>query len=287
MGKVAWELLYTLSIETHVFNIYARKEEKMRKLIVLIFIIGFVGSAGAAEVTYHFTAEFQLDLNGEKIFSDGAEIFSEMGYSKDMELKGTITYDPEIQGVTYSPVPDAPDAAALPNAWGFWTTGVIVFENQRYSWLDNCNRYIKIQNSSTDHTIKISTKQGNPTNPDDPEMMQVITATIDGLDASMPSDLDLGDSAQYIVQFTKSPGKFSFFKANITIIPAEEYNNSADQSVEIEGCPSDNEWKNHGAYVRCVARSAGEKSIKDGLISGKEKSAIVSRAAKSEYGKKK
>jgi hypothetical protein len=51
-------------------------------------------------------------------------------------------------------------------------------------------------------------------------------------------------------------------------------------------CPCDNEWKNHGAYVRCVA-NASEDFVADALITEAEKDAIVSAAAESECGDKK
>ena len=254
----------------------------MKKFIMLVFIICFVGSASAAEVKYHFTADIYD-------FRDDAEILVGMGYSDDMPLIGTISIDPEIEGrINGDPFE--------PDGWGFWTTGVIRFENQGYDWLDSCGRYVYIQNASTDHEIKILTKQGDPNvNPDDPEMMQVITLTIDGLDASMPTDLDLGNSPQYVFQVTKAGGLISSFTANITtIMNAEEYANSTEQKVEAEPtpeqlvgdiCACDDTWKNHGAYVRCVTKEA-KKLVKEGLISKKEKGAIVSEAAKRTCGKK-
>lgn len=256
----------------------------MKKFIMLVFIICFVGSASAAEVTYHFTAEIYD-------YRDDAEIFSEMGYSADMPLKGTITIDPELEPLRFYLEPH------LAGAFNWWNTGVITFEDQGYFWLDSCNRYFFIQNYSTDHEIKIMTKQGNPiVNPDDPEMIQMITLRIDGLDASMPSDFDLGNSPQYVFQITTASGLISIFNANIIeIMNEEEYANSTAQkvrtaardagaSVDIE-CPCDGDWKNHGAYVSCVAEAAGDR-VKEGLMSKKEKGAIVSEAAKTTCGEK-
>lgn len=51
-------------------------------------------------------------------------------------------------------------------------------------------------------------------------------------------------------------------------------------------CPCDNGWRNHGAYVRCVAH-ASEDFLEAGLISEEEKDATVSEAAQSACGKKK
>lgn len=49
-------------------------------------------------------------------------------------------------------------------------------------------------------------------------------------------------------------------------------------------CPANASWKNHGAYVSCVAR-AGAQAVSDGLLSEAERSAIQSAAAKSSIGK--
>ena len=51
-------------------------------------------------------------------------------------------------------------------------------------------------------------------------------------------------------------------------------------------CPCDNDWKNHGAYTRCVAQTA-EDFVADGLITEAEKDATVSTAAQSSCGSKK
>ena len=44
--------------------------------------------------------------------------------------------------------------------------------------------------------------------------------------------------------------------------------------------PCDGEWKNHGKYVSCVAQTA-EDYFTAGLITGSEKSEIVSARTKS------
>lgn len=53
-----------------------------------------------------------------------------------------------------------------------------------------------------------------------------------------------------------------------------------------EICPCENEWKNHGAYVKCIA-FASEKFLLDGLITESMKDLIVSNAAQSICGNKK
>jgi len=66
----------------------------------------------------------------------------------------------------------------------------------------------------------------------------------------------------------------------------------AGATVDSEGCsiaqicPCENDWKNHGKYVSCVAHAA-EVFLEAGLITTEaEKDAIVSTAAKSDCGKK-
>jgi len=48
-------------------------------------------------------------------------------------------------------------------------------------------------------------------------------------------------------------------------------------------CPCENDWKNHGSYVRCVARRSG-LFVDAGLITSEEKDAIVSTAGQSGCG---
>lgn len=51
-------------------------------------------------------------------------------------------------------------------------------------------------------------------------------------------------------------------------------------------CPCDDDWKNHGAYVSCVAHAATQ-FVKQELWTNKERGIAVSNAAKSSCGKKK
>jgi hypothetical protein len=51
-------------------------------------------------------------------------------------------------------------------------------------------------------------------------------------------------------------------------------------------CPCENNWKNHGGYVKCVAH-ASEDFLAAGLITDEEKDYYVSTAAHSECGRKK
>jgi hypothetical protein len=49
-------------------------------------------------------------------------------------------------------------------------------------------------------------------------------------------------------------------------------------------CPCGNPWKNHGAYVACVTRTA-ETFVAAGVITSAEKDALVAQAAHSACGK--
>jgi hypothetical protein len=67
--------------------------------------------------------------------------------------------------------------------------------------------------------------------------------------------------------------------------PLGEIVNADGCSIE-QLCPCENDWKNHGAYVSCVAH-ASEDFVADGLITEAEKDIIVSEAGQSSCGKKK
>ena len=57
-------------------------------------------------------------------------------------------------------------------------------------------------------------------------------------------------------------------------------------TVDVNGCaiadlcPCDSDWRNRGAYVRCVARTS-EQFVSAALITSRQKDAIVSAAAQS------
>lgn len=67
--------------------------------------------------------------------------------------------------------------------------------------------------------------------------------------------------------------------------PAGALTNAKGCSIG-ELCPCSNPWKNHGAYVSCVAKTA-EEFVQNGLMTEEEKSATVSSAAESACGRKK
>ena len=58
-----------------------------------------------------------------------------------------------------------------------------------------------------------------------------------------------------------------------------------DELVPCSGPLTGGSWKNHGAYVSAIAHAAHD-FVAQGLISGSEKGAIVSKAAQSDGGKK-
>ena len=256
----------------------------MRKFILLVFIIGFVGSASAAADTYYFTAE----ISG---FSDGTGIFSDLGYTANMPLKGTIIIDPEIEATKTNLTPSES------GAFGWWPTGVIEFENQNYEWSTGFSPSLLIINYVSDRQTDISTKQGSlEINPDVTMVVQQITLKHDGLDASIPSDLSLSGNtfAEYFVQIQIGQVS-SWFKANITnLAKAEEATDtvkietvedklSIEQSIDL-ACACE-ESKNHGQYVSCVANATKELVAVD-RISNKERKDIIKAAAKSDCGKK-
>lgn len=256
----------------------------MRKFILLVFIIGFIGSAGAAAAdTYNFTAEISD-------YTDGAGIFSELGYTANMPLKGTITIDPEIEALQTNLTP------SQSGAFGWWPTGVIEFENQKYEWITGFSPSLLIINYVSDRQTDISTKQGSlDTNPNVTMVVQQITLKHDGLDASMPSDLSIIGStfAEYFVQIYIGQTS-SWFKANITnLAKAEgatdtvktetvEDKLSIEQSIDL-ACSCD-ESKNHGQYVSCVA-NATKELVATGDISNKQRKDIIKEAANSDCGK--
>jgi hypothetical protein len=51
-------------------------------------------------------------------------------------------------------------------------------------------------------------------------------------------------------------------------------------------CAGDPDWKNHGAYVKCIASVTGA-AVEDGCLTGAQKDEIVSAAAESPCGSKK
>lgn len=60
--------------------------------------------------------------------------------------------------------------------------------------------------------------------------------------------------------------------------------NSSGCSID-DLCPCESDWKNHGAYTKCIAQSA-ENFVEDGLITEDEKDEIVGEAAESDCGDK-
>ena len=71
-----------------------------------------------------------------------------------------------------------------------------------------------------------------------------------------------------------------------TCFPGESCVDNICEEVPVIDCACDDDWKNHGKYVKCVVRKARDL-VKAGIISKAEKRAIVKEAARSDCGKKK
>ena len=69
----------------------------------------------------------------------------------------------------------------------------------------------------------------------------------------------------------------------LNTVPEEVINETGCSIADL--CACNNQWKNHGAYVSCVAQTS-EDFVGDGLISEPEKDAIVSEAGQSDCGHK-
>lgn len=61
-------------------------------------------------------------------------------------------------------------------------------------------------------------------------------------------------------------------------------NGCSGAQVVAQACPLTASWRNHGAYVSCVARASNE-ALANGLLTDAERSAIQSAAARSSIGK--
>ena len=257
----------------------------MRKFVILIFIIGFIGSASAAEVTYNFTAGIQT-------YVDDSGIFSELGYSNGMPLNGTITINTETAPLI-TPYGGQYDIGAV----RYYDTGIIQFENQNYDWLPSSSPTLLVVNKSETYRETTITTIHNISST--PEIIpgvtyveQKITLRNLGLDASMPENLEVGFAAEYFVKITRG-GISSWFLATVDDITNADAaavsttNQTEEPAVDIDSlCPCEDDWKNHGQYVSCVAKETKEL-VAAGQISEKERTDMVKKAAKSTCGENK
>ncbi|MBW2614000.1 MAG: hypothetical protein JRE12_16810, partial [Deltaproteobacteria bacterium] len=197
----------------------------MRKFIISVFIAGFIaGSANAEMLEFHFTA----NINS---YVDGSGIFSELGYSDSMAVEGTFTIETETESDINFLEPDEFSAIRL------WRTGTVMFNNQGYAWVEAPSSTLAVFNdpSTLFHQTDIRTGQDNLTDfPGVKMVAQKITLNNDGLDASMPTDFNLGISSEFIVEIEKTGEPVSIFWASITsIMNAEEYAASqAEPTIE-------------------------------------------------------
>jgi len=88
-----------------------------------------------------------------------------------------------------------------------------------------------------------------------------------------PDQADCNDDGIGDVCDAINPGTFE--------IPGNNIDENCDEEIL---CDSEAEYKNHGKFVSCVSREA-EKLFKQGLITEKEKDAIISEAAQSDVEK--
>ncbi|MCG6910648.1 MAG: hypothetical protein LJE94_11060 [Deltaproteobacteria bacterium] len=214
----------------------------MRKFVIFMLIMGLVGSAGAAEVTYHFTANIDK-------YTDSTGLFEELGYSGDMIIEGTISYDPEAVA-TYSYVSQAGDKGmAL-----YYDQGYVTFSHQVYEWLGDSEKlwYIETYASGNPdespppysypyHTIKIKTSQASLNEiVGVSEVAQVVYLVYNGWNMTMPAELTLGIDGKYFLsikrQIMSESGVIDEISSDLTatitsIMDAEEYAASKEEVV--------------------------------------------------------
>jgi hypothetical protein len=89
-----------------------------------------------------------------------------------------------------------------------------------------------------------------------------------------PAEIECGD----IPDFCPGDGTINCGECDPT--------DSCVDNICVPDCACDDDWKNHGQYVRCVARAAGDL-VDAGLITEAEKDDIVMDAAESDCGRKK
>lgn len=204
----------------------------MRKFIILIMVIGLVGSASAAEVTYHFAAQ----ITG---YDDATGIFGQLGYTDSMPLEGTITYDPEA--VVTNSYPLATMTMSL-----YYDQGLLAFSNQAYEWEGGGSRlwviksYVQGADGVPFHTMEIQTTQAGLVNSSGEtvegiaEVAQKVTLENEGWNVTLPEELVLGNSGHYNMSILKADGSGSTLSATITAIMSEDEYNASQLPPDIE-----------------------------------------------------
>ena len=72
---------------------------------------------------------------------------------------------------------------------------------------------------------------------------------------------------------------------HVILTPGESLDVTTQEASLDSPCSPEDDWKNHGAYVRCVAHHAFEL-FAQGLISKENMGELISEAARSDVGKK-
>ena len=189
----------------------------MRKLMILILVMGLVGTASAADVTYHFTAQI-------KGYSDGTGIFGQLGYNENMTIEGTITIDPEATAL-YVYQPD--DVGGF----GWYGDGRVAFANQGYEWEEDCKENLLITNfAAVDsagmpyHRTELLVTQARLNQVEGIQLVsQKVILENDGLDVSIPADLNLGSYAEYVATILTDQGESSLTATITSIMDGDEY----------------------------------------------------------------
>ncbi len=205
----------------------------MRKFIILVFIAGFIaGSANAEMIDFHFTA----NINS---YSDDSGVFSELGYSDSMAIEGTVSIDTATEESFISPDPLAV------GSFGWWKTGLVVFEKQGFTWIDVSTQTLLVVNNPATvdppiplhHETNIGTSQASLNGLADIQSVNQKVILKNGeWDVNMPMDLNLDLFSEFLVEIINTNGHGSIFRAAITsIMNAEEYAASqAEPTIEEE-----------------------------------------------------
>jgi len=194
---------------------------QMRKFIISVFIAGFIaGSANAEMLEFHFTA----NINS---YSDDSGVFSELGYSDSMAIEGTVSIDTATEESFISPDPLAV------GAFGWWKTGLVVFEKQGFTWIDVSTQTLLVVNNPATvdppiplhHETNIGTSQASLNGADIIQSVNQKVILKNGeWDVNMPMDLNLDLFSEFLVEIINTNGHRSIFRAAITsIMNAEEY----------------------------------------------------------------
>ena len=238
----------------------------MRKIILLILMVGFVaGTAGAEQLTFNFRAEIDS-------YSDYTGMFEALGYDSIGEFTGTFTIDTDANARVE---PLDPFACY---AYSWWDTGDVKLTNQGFGWTEAPNQTLVVYNmpvtSSTDPSAyrRTDVKQEQGGLADFPDVNYVsilISLKNEGWDASMPTDFNVGASGQLIFNIETKENS-SLIEATITeIVSAEEEEEAGTGGVmtrDLEQTQEEIQFssrKNETLYKR-IKQALGKLDVNDG-----------------------